>query len=114
MRVNLENLPETIAFLKEAWTIFLPDRPFQFAFVDEEIALWYQGEVRQQKLVVVFSGLAVLIASFGLLGLVSFSVARRTKEIGIRKVLGASSYRLLTLLTKEYIVLILALQRCTG
>ena len=107
VRVNLENLPETIAFLEEAWATFLPDHPFQYTFVDEEIALWYQGEARQQKLVVVFSVLAVLIASFGLLGLVSFSVARRTKEIGIRKVLGASSYHLLTLLTKEYIVLIL-------
>lgn len=106
VRVKLENLPETIAFLEEAWTTFLPDRPFQFSFVDEEIALWYQGEVRQQKLVVVFSGLAVLIASFGLLGLVSFSVARRTKEIGIRKVLGAHSHHLLTLLTKEYVALI--------
>ena len=107
VRVTLENLPETIAFLEEAWATFLPNHPFQYTFVDEEIALWYQGEVRQQKLVVVFSALAVLIASFGLLGLVSFSVARRTKEIGIRKVLGASSYHLLTLLTKEYIVLIL-------
>ena len=106
VRVTLENLPETLAFLEETWTAFLPDRPFQYAFVDEQIALWYKAEIRQQKLVVVFSGLAVLIASFGLLGLVSFSVARRIKEIGIRKVLGAGSLHLLTLLTREYIVLI--------
>ena len=107
VQVRLENLPETIAFLEEAWSSFLPDRPFQYEFVDAQVAQWYKSEKRQEKMVAVFSGLAILIASFGLLGLVSFSVARRTKEIGIRKVLGASVHALLALLTREYLVLIL-------
>jgi putative ABC transport system permease protein len=90
-------------FLSQAWKRFVPERPFRYDFLDEGIARRYATERRIGKIVLVFAGLAVLIASLGLFGMAAYSAEQRTKEIGIRKTLGAGTTGLLVLLTREFV-----------
>jgi putative ABC transport system permease protein len=92
--------------LEGVWNTFMPDSPFTYHFADE---LWYekyQAEERLGRLTNTFALLAVLIACLGLFGLAAFTAERRTKEIGIRKVLGASTYGLVALLSSEFVRLV--------
>ncbi len=95
-----------IAALASAWEAFAPDVPFDYAFLDERLGEQYNAEQRMSRLFLVFSGLIVLLACMGLLGLVAFATEQRTKEVGIRKVLGANVASLLTLLARGYVGLI--------
>lgn len=101
------NIHEQVERLKGIWTSFNPDKPFEFAFLDDELDKLYQTEQRTSSLLAAFTGLSIFISCLGLFGLTSFSVQQRTKEIGIRKVLGASVFSLLKLLTKEFVLLVL-------
>ena len=85
---------------------FKPDYPFEFTFVDESFALKFASTERTAKLVTLFSSLTILISCLGLFGLAAYMAENRTKEIGIRKVLGASAFQLSRLLTKEFLILI--------
>jgi ABC-type antimicrobial peptide transport system permease subunit len=84
-----------------------PETLFEFSFLDEQIAKFYIEEVKVFKLLRVFAAIAILISCLGLYGLVSFMAVQRTKEIGIRKVLGASPTHIVNLFAKEFVVLIL-------
>jgi putative ABC transport system permease protein len=97
---------ETMAYLQEQWSFLRPDRPFTPYFIDVRFDEQYQGEDRLAKLVTYFSGFAVVIGMLGLFGLASFTAEQRFKEIGIRKVLGASIGEILMLLTKGFTVLV--------
>jgi len=97
---------EAIKFLEEKWGRYDPSSFFGYHFLDEHIAGQYQSEQRSETLVVSFSLLAILIACLGLLGLISYAAERRTKEIGIRKVLGASVTDIILLLSREFLVLL--------
>lgn len=97
----------TIAGLKEQWKLLAGDTPFQYAFVDENFARTFSTQQQFGKVLTAMASLAVLIASLGLLGMVIYSLEQRTKEIGIRKVSGASVYDILTLISKGYTKLIL-------
>ncbi|MFH1070298.1 MAG: FtsX-like permease family protein [Candidatus Glassbacteria bacterium] len=97
---------EAIKFLEEKWGRYDPSSFFGYNFLDEKIADQYSSEQRSETLVVSFSLLAILIACLGLLGLISYAAERRTKEIGIRKVLGASIKDIILLLSREFIVLL--------
>ncbi len=102
VKINATDIPATIAHLKGVLHKFSPDYPFEYSFFDEIFAQAYKSE---QRIVAIFSSftiLAILIACLGLFGLVSYSVASRIKEIGIRKVLGASVPGILLLLIKEF------------
>jgi putative ABC transport system permease protein len=99
---------EGIDALRSTWQSFLPDRPFSFSFLDREIEAQYRAEQRLATLFGVFAGLAVFVAALGLLGLAAYSVQRRTREIGIRKALGASVADIVGLLSKEYAALVAA------
>jgi putative ABC transport system permease protein len=101
-----DNMQQGLASLEKIWKSFLPARPFGYQFVSERYAQLYQAEQKQSQLFVVFSGLAIFIASLGLFGLATFNTMQRVKEIGIRKVLGASIGSILTLLSKEIVMLI--------
>jgi putative ABC transport system permease protein len=101
-----ENPSELISELEKSWLEVNPDVPFLFSFLDEDMAKVYEGEVRLKKVAYTFTGLAILISLLGIWGLVSFSLDQRTKEIGVRKVLGASVAELTQLLSKEFIVLV--------
>lgn len=94
---------ETVAFLEKKWGKFVPGEPFQYRFVDESIQNFYQTERRVGRIIRSFTILAVFIACLGLFGLASFMAERRTKEIGIRKVMGARVGGIIVMLSKEFI-----------
>ncbi|OGU55525.1 MAG: hypothetical protein A2V66_07120 [Ignavibacteria bacterium RBG_13_36_8] len=102
-RINSHNIPSTIQFLEDKWKERITDRPFEYAFFDEEIDNFYKKENQMAKLLGTFSVLAVVIACLGLFGLVTFITELRTKEIGIRKVLGSNVPWIVFILAKEFI-----------
>lgn len=101
------NMPKTIAAIESKWKKMIPGRPFSYIFLDEAFNKQYVNEDRFGKLFLNFSILAILISCLGLLGLASYSTLQRTKEIGVRKVLGASVSNITTLLSKDFIKLVL-------
>ena len=107
VRIRPENVAATLASLEAAWEQFNTSRPFEYAFLDEKFDALYQAESRMSRLFGVFALLAVSIACLGLFALAAFIAQQRTKEIGIRKVLGASVVSLVGLLTKDFIRLVL-------
>jgi len=107
IKVKPERMDETIAFLKETWEKFLPERPFQYSFLDEQIHHLYERETQTARLIGAFSIISVLLGCLGLFGLSSFTVERKRKEIGIRKVLGASVWDITYRLSKESILLVI-------
>jgi len=100
VRIKPENIPQTIAFLKKTYEQYNPRHPFDFAFLDDSFNRIYQEEQKFGSIFRVFSFLAIFIACLGLYGLASFTAERRTKEIGIRKVLGASISGIFMLLSR--------------
>lgn len=107
VKVKPENFPETLAHLESVMNTFDPDHPFDYTFLDEDIAGFYQAEMQVEKIIGVFSLIAIVIACLGLFGLAAYTAERRTKEIGIRKVLGASITSIFILLSGEFLKLIL-------
>ncbi len=101
------NIPATIAAIEGQWKNYLPDRPFSYYFLDESFDKQYRSQDRFGKLFFNFSILAIFISCLGLLGLASYSTLQRTKEIGIRKVMGASVTGIVNLLSKEFLKLVL-------
>ena len=107
LRIRPENTAQTLSFLEMQWKRFVPDMPFEYHFLDEMIDWIYFNEQLTGKMLGVFSLLAIFVACLGLFGLAAFMVQSRTKEIGVRKVLGASTTHLVMLLSREFILLIL-------
>ena len=97
---------DTLDFLREKWDEIVPDVPCDYNFLDEEIDRQYREERRWFRIAGYATLFAVFIACLGAFGLTSLTVARRTKEIGIRKTLGAPTSRIVSLLTGEYVVLV--------
>ncbi|MFT5365146.1 MAG: putative ABC transport system permease protein [Candidatus Latescibacterota bacterium] len=106
LRINTKNLPDVMAHLETVWKNFHPGRPSRFVFVNDSFDQQYQTEIQQRQLYAVCSGLAIAIACLGLLGLIAYTAEVRTKEIGIRKVLGATDYSIVSLLSKEFLILV--------
>ena len=102
VKLQTDNLTETISFIEKTWAQTFPKTPFDYFFMDRIFERRYQSEARLKRLFTHFSGLAVFIGCLGLLGLAAYAAERRTKEIGIRKVLGASSPQIVMLLSKEF------------
>jgi putative ABC transport system permease protein len=92
--------------LREVWSDVAPEVPFDYAFLDEDLDAQYRAEQRWQRIMTLASSFALAIAALGLFGLATLATARRTKEIGIRKALGASVARLLALLSKDFLQLV--------
>ena len=107
LRIRPENTAQTLSFLETQWKRFVPDMPFEHHFLDEMIDWVYFNEQLTGKMLGVFSLLAIFVACLGLFGLAAFMVQSRTKEIGVRKVLGASTSHLVMLLSREFIFLVL-------
>lgn len=97
----------TIAFLSEKWEAFVPGRPFEYLFLDQELDNMYTAEVTLGKVATGFSILAIFVACLGLFGMAMFTAERRTKEIGVRKALGASIAGIVNLLSGESVKLVL-------
>ena len=102
VRMKPENVPETLGFIEKTIQEFAPDFPFEYSFLDEDIDNLYKTEQQIGNLIKYGTFLAIFIACLGLFGLASFTAEKRTKEIGIRKVLGASVSGIVLLLTKEF------------
>ncbi|MCD4747281.1 MAG: ABC transporter permease [Bacteroidales bacterium] len=107
IRIAPDKHKKIIAFIETKWKEFAPDRPFEYSFLDQELSKLYKDEDNLGNFSLIFTLLIIFIASLGLFGLVSFMAEQRTKEIGIRKVLGANVANIIILLSKEFIKLIL-------
>jgi putative ABC transport system permease protein len=106
VRIGPKNIPESLARIEKAWNTFTGGQPFEYSFLDEDFDNLYRSEERMGEIFSVFAGLAIFIACLGLVGLISFTAEQRTKEIGIRKVLGASVSKIIYLLSREVVVLV--------
>lgn len=106
IKIDASQREETLAYLKEEWATLRPNFPFEPRFVDQGFNEQYAAEQRVKTIFTFFSGLAVLISILGLLGLVTFATAQRTREIGIRKVMGAETGNILLLLGKDFLKLV--------
>ncbi len=102
-----DDLSSAMKEIENTWKEFSNDQPFEYSFVDENFARMYAEEIRTGKIFGVFSILAILVACLGLLGLSSYSTELRTKEIGVRKVMGADIPTIVRLLSRETIILVL-------
>ncbi|MBA3285471.1 MAG: hypothetical protein H0U27_10500 [Nitrosopumilus sp.] len=106
IKVATANLPKTIKAIGSKWSQIIPNRPFEYNFLDEFFNKQYRSEDRFGNLFFNFAVLAIFISCLGLLGLASYSTIQRTKEIGVRKVLGASVSNIVNLLSVEFIKLV--------
>ncbi len=106
-RLSGENLPQTLSFIEEKWNGLFAEQVFEFEFLDSTFDSQYRTDRQQNQMFAVLSSVSIFIAMLGLIGLALYSATQRTKEIGIRKVLGASIKNILALLAKQYFWIIL-------
>jgi putative ABC transport system permease protein len=106
IKVSGSNLPSTISAIENKWNALIPARPFSYFFLDEFFDEQYKSEQRFGKLFLNFAILAIIISCLGLLGLASYSTVQRTREIGIRKVLGATIPNIVNLLSRDFLFLV--------
>jgi putative ABC transport system permease protein len=107
IRLAPGNTSEQIELLKSIWKKYIPEAPFEYSFVDQNFDAKFRAEQQLSNVILVFTGLAIFIASLGLFGLATFTAQRRSKEIGIRKVMGASVTQVVLLLSRNFTPLIL-------
>lgn len=106
VRIRPQDVSSTLAFLEEQWAAFAPAYPFEYLFMDDDFAEEYEDTQRLSETLRSFTLLAIIVACLGLFGLVSYTTEQRTKEIGVRKVLGASVPGILVLLSKDFLKLV--------
>jgi ABC-type antimicrobial peptide transport system permease subunit len=107
VRISPHRIPDTLVFLEQKWKEIYPEYPFEYGFLDDAIQSRYRSEQTTGKIVTIFTLLAVFISCLGIFGLSSFTAEQRTKEIGIRKVLGASDMSIVRYISKEFVVLVI-------
>ena len=107
IKVAGANAAAALTHIEKTWKNFLPETPYQYTFLDENFARLYKAEERQKTLFTTFACIAIFIACLGLFGLSAFTISQRIKEIGIRKVLGASVSTIVTLLSKDFLKLVI-------
>jgi putative ABC transport system permease protein len=107
VKINGSKTAESLAFIKSVWTKNFPDRPLEFQFLDDHFNDIYKADDQVSKIVGILAGLAIIISCLGLFGLASYSAEKRFKEIGVRKVLGASVQNIVLLLSGHFVKLVL-------
>jgi len=107
VRIQSQQIPRTLAYLEDKWRGFVPHRPFEYFFLDEAFDKLYRKEEKMGRIFKSFSGIAILLGCLGLFGLASYTAERRTKEIGIRKVLGATVPSIILLVSGEFMKLVI-------
>lgn len=107
VKINTAKTPEALAFIEKTYTLFDKSNPVEFHFLDQNFAQQYEAEAKQEKLSLTFTILAIFIACLGLFGLAAFTAQQRVKEIGIRKVLGATVTSIAVMLSKDFVKLVL-------
>jgi putative ABC transport system permease protein len=106
VKISTHNISETIQYLSDEWKKFGQLKPIEYSFFDEYFAEEYKSEIQSEKVFTIFAILAIIIACLGLFGLATFTAEQKTKEIGIRKVLGASIVNIVSMLSKEFLILV--------
>ena len=106
VRIETHDIPRTLSFIQQEWKNQISDQAFEYRFMDEHFAQLYRTEQQTRRLVSVFSALAIFIACLGLFGMASFMAEQRTKEIGIRKTMGASVSQIFSLLCSDIVKLV--------
>jgi len=106
-RINTDDYNAVTGLLKEKWNEFAPGQPFEYKFLDQTLQSQYENEQKVSELFEIFTGLTIFVACLGLFGLASFTTEQRAKEIGIRKVLGASVSGIVVLISKDFMKLVL-------
>jgi putative ABC transport system permease protein len=106
VKISGKNIPAALAHIEKTWKQFLPETPYEFSFLDENFARLYESEQRQGTIFTIFSFIAIFLACLGLFGLSAFAISQRIKEIGIRKVLGASTASIVNLLSMDFLKLV--------
>jgi putative ABC transport system permease protein len=106
LKLSAQNYSKTIDAIESRWREFTGNRPFEYYFVDKDFEQLYIAEKQNARMAVIFSMLAVFIASLGLFGLTSFAVEQRTKEIGVRKAMGSTITGIYGVISKEVIILV--------
>jgi len=106
IKLATTNIASTMQSIKKIWEQTFPDYVYEYKFLDDKIAGFYKQENQLSQLYKIFAAIAIFLSCLGLYGLASFMAAQRTKEVGIRKVLGATSANIVYLFSKEFIVLI--------
>jgi len=106
LRIKAANFTNAVAAIENLWKKFVKDRPFHYAFLDQTLARQYHSEQTTQKIFTIFSSLAIFIACIGLLGLAAYTTQQRTREISVRKVLGASVTNIIAMLSKDFLKLV--------
>jgi ABC-type antimicrobial peptide transport system permease subunit len=107
IRLTQGKIPESLKAVEKTWKQIVPEYPLDYTFIDKDYENLYRGQIRLTELLKYFTLLAVIIACLGLYGLASYSAERRTNEVGIRKVMGASALAVMYTLSKEFLVLVL-------
>jgi len=103
IKMSGQHLQKTISSLEAKWKTLIPQRPFEYRFMDEDYDMLYASEIRLGKVMDIFSTIAIVLACLGLFGLSSYNAQQRVKEIGIRKVLGASVSDIIIALSKDFV-----------
>ena len=106
VKLDGQNLSNGISYLETVWKKFIPQFPFEYQFIDEDFGALYEAEQRQGRVFIGFALLAILVACLGLFGLTAFITQQRAKEIGVRKVLGATTAGIVGLLSKDFLKLV--------
>ena len=106
VRVSDRELPATLSLLGDAWRETVPEAPFEYAFLEDDIGRFYQDERNLARIFSYSAVFALLIACLGVYGLVSLDAARRTREVGIRKVMGAAVSDIAGLLSRQFVILV--------
>jgi putative ABC transport system permease protein len=107
IRIKPQNVADALAYVEKTYKTINPNQPFEYTFLDQTFADQYRDDERKGNLFLAFSSMAIFIACLGLFGLAAFTAESRTKEIGVRKVLGASVASIVTLLSKDFLKLVL-------
>jgi putative ABC transport system permease protein len=107
VKIKSDHVGEALALLEDKWKTLFPDRPFNYHFLDENLGRQYHAEKKAEQIITALAFWAIFIACLGLFGLAAFMAELRTKEIGVRKVLGASVTNLFGLLAKDFVKLLL-------
>ncbi len=106
VRLNPGDVKTTLASIEKSWKEIFPHYPFEYTFLDQDFDSQYKADQKRSQIFTTFSGLTILIACLGLLGLAAYTTEQRTKEIGVRKVIGASVNSLVMLVSKEFFLLV--------
>ena len=106
IRTSPGNIPKALSAAATVWNKFIPDEPFSYTFLDDSFNTLYKADIKTSQLILIFAVLGIIISALGLFGLAAFTTEQRTKEMGIRKILGASVQQITTLVSREFVKLV--------